>query len=442
MQEGYYTSYRSILKITLPLVVVHLSSYLMMSIDRIILSTVDINMMNSVAMSMSIINIFIHFFTFIIEKNSIFTSQYYGDKQYTKVSTCVWQMIFFSFLLIPLALAVSFFSDKLHILPDYLCVYGIPYQKIIFSFSFTFFLYEALTTFFVGQGKTYILSISIILGCIVNVILSIFFIKVFNLGTIGSAYGTILGLLAEILFLGYLFLNKSNNEIFKTRTISYDFSLLKKIFKLGLPTGFVNSLTQVSWISIMYLINEISSEQLTIYNLFLTAYLFFSFISYAVSQSVASIGAKLVAVNNLSEIKNLLKKMMVIIFTFLFCVSISIFFFKETIIEGIINIAPNTRSYSDIIELCLYTTILWQPLEFAHRTLQGICISGGDTKFVSTMNASVFIGFNLTSILTLKYMGLLTSIRPIMCIFTIDAIGLFIIFYLRYKSLKWFKKII
>jgi Na+-driven multidrug efflux pump len=157
---------------------------------------------------------------------------------------------------------------------------------------------------------------------------------------------------------------------------------------------------------------------------------------------VASVGAKLVAVNNLSEIKNLLKKMMVIIFTFLFCVSIFIFFFKETIIEGIINIAPNTRSYSDIIEFCLYITILWQPLEFAHRTLQGICISGGDTKFVSTMNAYVFIGFNLTSILTLKYMGLLTSIRPIMCIFTIDAIGLFIVFYLRYKSLKWFKKII
>ena len=255
-------------------------------------------------------------------------------------------------------------------------------------------------------------------------------------------YGITLGLITEILFVGTLFFNKSNTSIFKTCTISYDFSLLKKIFKLGLPTGLVSSLTQVNWIFILYLINEISNEQLTIYNLFLTAYLFFSFISYAVLQSVASMGAKLVAENNLSEIKNLLKKMMVIIFTFLFCVSILIFFFKETIIEGIINIAPNTRSYSDIIEFCLYIMILWQPLEFMHKMLQGICLAGGDTKFVSTVNALVFIVFNLLSILILKYTGLLTSIRPIMYIFTINAIGLFIVFYLRYKSLKWYKKII
>lgn len=245
-QSENYTSYKSILKVTLPLILVSLSSYLMMSINRIVLASISADMMNAVIMSVTFINIFNNFFNDIIEKNCIFISQYYGNKQNDKVATCVWQMIFFSIFLIPVSLGMSFLSEKLHNLPENLLVYGIPYQRLMFSCSFLYFIYTALVTFFISQGKTYIISLSVILGCLINVISSVIFVNNLNFGTSGTAYGNILGTLSQIVFLSFLFFDKKNNEVFKTRTISWDFTLLKKISKLGLPIGLFNSISTIS----------------------------------------------------------------------------------------------------------------------------------------------------------------------------------------------------
>ena len=83
---SFDNSYYSIFKVTFPLVLVYLSTYLMMSIDRIILSTISADMMNAVSITGTFISAFTYFFVEIIEKSGVFISQYYGDKQYEKVS--------------------------------------------------------------------------------------------------------------------------------------------------------------------------------------------------------------------------------------------------------------------------------------------------------------------------------------------------------------------
>lgn len=440
--DSFNTSYKSIFKITIPLILVSLSSYLMLSIDRIVLSTVNADMMNAVSMSSTFINIFTIFFAEIIEKNCVVTSQYYGDKQNEKVATCVWQMIFLSLFLIPISLGMASLSTKIHNLPTNLVIYGIPYQQIIFSSSSLYFIYVSLSTFFGTQGKTYIISISVALGCFVNVFFSILFVKFLNFGTLGTAYGTVLGYISQILFLGIIFFNRKNNEIFKTRSISWDFSLLKKIFKLGLPIGILNSGAMTVWFLIMDIVSKISQNQLTLFTLIIVINLFFTYTSNAVMQSISVISANLIAKDDLKEIKNVLKKFLSIIFILFCTLLIFIFLFKQFIFNLIFSIDPGIKNIQDLVCFCIYALIPWGTLIFTYKLLQGICMSGGDTKFVSKVNALIIVFVDFLPILLLNYLGLLHSIWPIVIIFLSEPIPFLIIYILRFKSLKWYKKIV
>lgn len=439
---NFNTSYKAIFKITIPLILVSLSSYLMLSIDRIVLSTVNADMMNAVSMASTFINIFTIFFAEIIEKNCVVSSQYFGDKQYTKVATCVWQMIFLSFLLIPVSLGMAFLSDKVFTLPNNLIIHGVPYQRIIFSISFLYFIYVSLSTFFSTQGKTYIISISVGIGCFVNVFFSILFVKILNLGTIGTAYGTALGYFAQVLFLGTIFFNKQNNKTFKTHTVSWDFSLLKKIFKLGLPIGILSSGSMTIWFVIMDIVSKISQNQLTLFSIIIIINLFFTYTSNAVMQSISVISANLIAKNDLKEIKNVLKKFLSMIFILFCSLLIFILLFKQFIFNLIYNIDPGINEFQDLVYFCIYTLIPWGTLIFTYKLLQGICMSGGDTQFVSKVNALIIIFVDFLPILVMQYLGLLNSIWPIVIIFLSEPIPFLIIYTLRFKSLKWYKKIV
>lgn len=153
-------------------------------------------------------------------------------------------------------------------------------------------------------------------------------------------------------------------------------------------------------------------------------------------------GANLVAQDDLKGIKRLMKKFIVLIFIFLSLAIGIILFFKGSIIETIFSLAPGTRKCPELVIFCFYALLTWQPLEFLYKLLEGICLSGGDTKFISRTYMTIFILFDFLAILILKHFGLLTSIKPIIYIFLIEPVPFIVIFYLRYKSLRWYNKII
>ena len=446
MQQNYIgsidTSYKSILKITLPLFLVSISNYLMMSIDRIILSIISADMMNAVSISGNFISIFTYFFAEIIEKNSIFTSQFYGDKQYSKISSCIWQMIFLALFTLPISLLLAFFSNKIHTLPDNLLQYGLPYQRLLFSSSFLYFIYVAISTFFIAQGKTYIISLSVIIGCSINVFFTIILVKFLNLGTVGSAYGTLIGYLGEIFFLASIFFNKKNRSIFKTHHITWDFSLLKKIFKLGFPIGLLSSGAMVIWFIILSFVSKISKEQLTLYNLLIIINLFFSYTSNTIMQAVSSMSANFIAQKNLKEVKILIRKFLKLMLGAFGLFFIFILIFKQDIMNAIFSIEPGIKNCQNLVTFCFYSVVVYGSIEFFYKILQGVCLGGGDTKFVSSINALVIIFIDFLPVLLLKYFGLLYSIQPIILIFLFEPFPLLTIYALRYKSLKWYNKIV
>ena len=159
-------------------------------------------------------------------------------------------------------------------------------------------------------------------------------------------------------------------------------------------------------------------------------------------QSISVISANLIAKDDLKEIKNVLKKFLSIIFILFCTLLIFIFLFKQFIFNLIFSIDPGIKNIQDLVYFCIYALIPWGTLIFTYKLLQGICMSGGDTKFVSKVNALIIVFVDFLPILLLNYLGLLHSIWPIVIIFLSEPIPFLIIYILRFKSLKWYKKIV
>ena len=110
--------------------------------------------------------------------------------------------------------------------------------------------------------------------------------------------------------------------------------------------------------------------------------------------------------------------------------------------NAIFSIEPGIKSCQNLVTFCFYSVVVYGSIEFFYKILQGVCLGGGDTKFVSSINALVIIFIDFLPVLLLKYFGLLYSIQPIILIFLFEPFPLLTIYALRYKSLKWYNKIV
>lgn len=141
-------------------------------------------------------------------------------------------MIFICNLIMPSFLGM-FTSDKEVI------ELGLKYSRIVFSFSI--FICASLTfeKVFQAVGKMTFTMISLMSGCIVNIILDPVLIfglgPVKSLGINGAAIATVIGQLTTFLIYVFIYLRKDAGIKFKLRNISFDISIIKKLYAVGIP---------------------------------------------------------------------------------------------------------------------------------------------------------------------------------------------------------------
>ena len=220
-----------LLRISFPMMLSWLSCVLMVFVDRMFLANFSKEALAAaVAAGMSAWT-----FTFaaqtLAELSEIYVAQYNGAGKFEKLGACTWQMLYvaaFSILLFtPLAfLGESFYQNSINGLNKanyfkWLTLAG-PFNVVLGS----------LMGFFVGQGKTFIITKAFILGNLVNVILDPLFIFGFepildSHGITGAAIATNIGLISQCLYLAYFFFSKENKEKLGTAKFSFRPSLLK-----------------------------------------------------------------------------------------------------------------------------------------------------------------------------------------------------------------------
>lgn len=206
--------------------------------------------------------------------------------------------------------------------------------------------------------------------------------------------------------------------------------------------GVLSSGAMIIWYIMQKFVCDISQEQLYIYNILIILNLFFSYTANAMRQAISNMSANLIPHKDLGGIRSLLKKFCCINGVFFGVIFLLFVIFKKTVVSVIFKLNPEVQSEEGLIWFCFYCVIIYGSLEFLYKLLEGICLSGGDTKFVSRVNAVIYIFWDFLPIFVLKCLGMLTSIKPIIVIFLLEPIPFLILYYYRYKSLKWYNKIV
>ncbi|GHV13071.1 hypothetical protein FACS1894219_07250 [Clostridia bacterium] len=108
----------------------------------------------------------------------------------------------------------------------------------------------------IGNSKISLLFLGI--ATAVNIILDLLFVAVFGWGVFGVAVATVIAQAVSFV-VGIIYINKKDYGFkISIKNLSFDWSILKNIAKLGLPGGIQNALFSVGMITLTSLINTIT----------------------------------------------------------------------------------------------------------------------------------------------------------------------------------------
>lgn len=233
------------LQVAVPLVVSTVSMTVMTFVDRMFLNWVSGTAM-SAAFSATII--WFAFFclpTGICGYVNTFVSQYHGNKQPKRIGPSVWQGVWvavvmapFSFALIP---AASWIFAWARHSPE-VTQFEITYFQILCVGGPAMLAATALSAFYSGRGKTWVVMLVDAGVVVLNLVLDYLWIFGYagfpEMGIAGAGWATVTALWVKAVIYLLLVLQKENRKSFDTGAgLRFDRELFRRLLSFGGPSG-------------------------------------------------------------------------------------------------------------------------------------------------------------------------------------------------------------
>ncbi len=140
--------------------------------------------------------------------------------------------------------------------------YSMDYATIINNYSFVILLTMYFAMFLRAEGRATIVLVTIFIQIVVNVILNYIFIVPMGLATTGAALGTVISQAVQVIL--YIIYSLREKLVFKLdyHRITFNFSQLKEITILGLPSTIAFLLTLVASIVLQVQANQFGETEL------------------------------------------------------------------------------------------------------------------------------------------------------------------------------------
>lgn len=194
-------------------------------------------------------------------------------------------------------------------LPD--CV---TYGRILISANFIFMLQNLFQSMFIVAEKPVLGFIVTVIAGLTNIVLDALFVAVFKWGLVGAAVATITSYtIGGIIPLIY-FLNKNNKSLLKLVKAKFDFKMIKQASLNGSSELLTNiSASIVSMLFNMQLLKIAGENGVAAYGVLMYAGFIFAAVFIRYSIGTAPIIGYHYGAQNSTELKNLLKKSLILI---------------------------------------------------------------------------------------------------------------------------------
>jgi MATE family multidrug resistance protein len=236
---------REMLAIALPMVISTSCETVMTFTDRLFLSRLGSEQM-SAAMGGGLTSFMMMTFFFgLIGFCTALVAQYLGSGRKHLCAAVITQGLILSVIAYPLILAARplaiYMFDLLHIPPAQLEPQKIYFNLLLYGCILRL-LYNSLSCFFSGIGRTRIIMVSAMVSMVVNVVLN--YILIYGhlgmpaMGIRGAAYGTIIGAFCGLVVLAVSYFSRNIRQEYNVmHSFHFDRDVMKRLLHYGYPAG-------------------------------------------------------------------------------------------------------------------------------------------------------------------------------------------------------------
>lgn len=380
-------SMRELIKIALPLMLSSLSITFMIFVDRLLLAHYSTQSLNAATSAMTLGWTFLFGWSVLASIAEVFVAQYNGAGQTQKLGEPVWQMIWLgigsTLFFLPFAVWGSAY------------IYGEGYElehsylSWMLIFGPTFPIYGALCGFFVGQGKTSLVTITAIVANLVNACFDVVLIFGIDgylepLGVEGAAIATSGSSTFQVLILAGVFLNRRNRELHGTSKYQLDFTLLWQCVKVGLPNAVFVTVEILGFALYYYMMTLVGERYITIAGISQSLLILFYFFVEGVSKAASTITGNLIGAQRTHLIPRVIltgTQFHLCVFAFLVLL---FFFYSEEVMMQFLPTADEATfaGLRDSLKMSLFFMCLYLLFEGLRLLVMGVLTAAGDTFFL------------------------------------------------------------
>lgn len=425
-------------RISYPLMLSMLSQGLMSFVDRVFLGKYSLDAMNAAAGAWMTSAALIFAFVAIAAISGVFVGTYNGKGDHHLVSRPVWQMLWFALASNILFIPYGLFGAQFVLADAFFAAGGEVYFTYTACFASLWIGSSALTGFYVGIGKTRLITVATVIGNLVN--LGLDYLLIFGLegviepmGIQGAVLATVIGEGLRFSLLAYGFWNAENNQKYQTRKSVFHKQQFLECLRIGYPKAISHGLEIGAWAFCINIIAGLGTIFITTYSVIQSMMHVFGFIGEGLSEGATSLSSNAFGAKKYDDIKKVFHsgfKLHCIMLLMVFGVFI---WFPELLLNTFFDLDADTL-YHTVIGLRLLW--LWLVFDGLAWIIAGILTSAGDTRFI--------MGWNLFCVWGCGVLPLILILKPfalppwsIFGVFAFYAIALFTGMYLRYRNIKW-----
>lgn len=263
MTEGKITGH--IVSFALPLLIGNIFQQLYNTVDTWVVGNYVSNEAFSAVGSVGpIINMLIGFYLGLSSGAGVVISQYYGAKNEEKVSKTVHTAILMTVILSVVFTAVGIimtpFMLEMMKTPDEVFPESQAYLSIYFSGIIGLMIYNIGSGILRAVGDSTRPFLFLVVSAVINTVLDLVFVIVFDMGVEGVAYATIIAQgISAVLCIITLAMSKSCVRL-TLRGLKISWEMLAKIIKVGIPAALQMAITSFSNVFVQSYINYFGQD--------------------------------------------------------------------------------------------------------------------------------------------------------------------------------------
>lgn len=311
-------SARELIELSLPLILSLFTASFMGFCNRLFLAHHSFGALEASVSAVYLCTLFQNPCIRITSVVQVFSGLFSGANQLQRVGPYVWQMIWFSLFSMAITLPLSGLVAPFVFGGTAIREQATSYFFTLMSVNFLFPLAAALSSFFIGRGKTRIILLSTLFTYALNILLDymlIFGVSRFipPLGIFGAALANAIsqGIFCVILF--YFFLRREEREVCGTGNYVFHWGSFWEQIRFGLPRAIARILVLTAWVFTARIMTLKGGDYLMVLSVGGSLILLFTFINDGLCQGMITIASHAIGARQYEAVWKLMRSALLIL---------------------------------------------------------------------------------------------------------------------------------